>query len=63
MKSVINVAFQPQNNHSCFMEEAKEVSGSAEKSNCDSIVTKEEAINQLVHIKISQDFRDDFMTR
>lgn len=45
------------------MEEAKEVYGSAEKSNCDSIVTKEESINQLVHIKISQDFRDDVMTR
>ncbi|KAK9921209.1 hypothetical protein M0R45_029729 [Rubus argutus] len=46
MKLVINVAFQPQNNHSCFMEEAKEVYELDEESNCNSIVTKE-------------DFRDD----
>lgn len=38
------------------MEEAKEVFGSAKKSNCDSIATKEEGIN--LHIEISQDFRD-----
>lgn len=38
------------------MEEVKEVFGSAKKSNCDSIATKEEGIN--LHIEIPQDFRD-----